>query len=46
MLGDDLLNDLHDDQVLVDLDGIESGASSNWPDGLELVGPLVGAPPS
>ena len=43
MLGDNLLDDLHDDQVLVDLDGVDSGTNSNWPGGLELVGPLVGA---
>ena len=46
MLGDDLLGDLHDDQVLIDLDGVDCGANSNWLDQLELVGPLVGAPPS
>ena len=46
VLGDDLLDDLDDDQVLVDLDGVDSGANSNWPGGLKLVEPLVGAPPS
>ena len=46
MLGNDLLDDLHDDQVLVNLDGVDSGANLNWPGGLELVGPLVGAPSS
>ena len=47
VLGDNLLDDLHHDaQVLVNMDGVDSGSNSNWPGGLELVRPLVGAPPS
>ena len=44
VLRDNLLDDLHDDQVLVDLDDIDSRANLNWPGGLKLAGPLVGAP--